>query len=105
MFLIVLGCILGDRFLECRSDLGEVGKKKMKRGVLKTISGQAIRLCYKRPGPKPLPADLKKRRVNIALAPHWHETGKRIAAEKDNSFSAYVERLIYADSLCNESVE
>jgi hypothetical protein len=79
--------------------------KKMKRGVLKTISDQAIRLRYKKPGPKPLPADLKKRPVNIALAPHWHETGKRIAAEKELSFSAYVERLIYADSLCNESVE
>jgi hypothetical protein len=79
--------------------------KKMKRGVLKTISDQAIRLRYKKPGPKPLPADLKKQHVNIALAPHWHETGKRIATEKELSFSAYVERLIYADSLCNESVE
>jgi hypothetical protein len=27
MLLIVLGCVLGDRFLECRSDQGEVGKK------------------------------------------------------------------------------
>ena len=104
MFLIVPGCVLGDRFLECQSDLGEVGKKKMRWGVLKTISGQAIRLSYKKPGAKRLPADLKKRRVNIALAPHWHETGKRIAAEKDNSFSAYAERLIYAHLLRNESV-
>jgi hypothetical protein len=84
-----------------REELG----KKMKRDVLKTISGQAIRLRYKKPGPKPLPADLKKQHVNIALAPHWHEAGKRIAAEKELSFSAYVERLIYADPLCNESVE
>jgi hypothetical protein len=86
------------------SDLGKVGKK-VRQGVLKTISGQVICLRYKKPGPKPLPVDLKKRRVNIALAPHWHAIGKRIAAEKELSFSAYIERLIYTDSLCNESVE
>ena len=27
MFLIVLGCVLGDRFFECQSDQGEVGKE------------------------------------------------------------------------------
>ena len=86
------------------SDLGK-GGKKVRQGVLKTISGQAIRLRYKKSAPKLLLVDLKKRRVNIALAPHWHEIGKRIAAEKELSFSAYVERLIYTDSLCNESVE
>jgi len=92
-------------FFECQSGLGkDKGKKKMRPGVLKTVSGQAIQLSYKKPGPKPLPVDLKKRRVNIALAPHWHETGKRIAAENELSFPAYVERLIYANSLCNESV-
>jgi hypothetical protein len=57
------------------SDLGKVGKK-VRQGVLKAISGQAIRLRYKKPGLKPLPVDLKKRRVNIALAPHWHAIGK-----------------------------
>jgi hypothetical protein len=77
----------------------------VRQGVLKAIFGQAIQLRYKKPGPKPLPVDLKKRRVNIALAAHWREIGKRIAVEKKLSFSAYVERLIYTDSLCNESVE
>jgi hypothetical protein len=111
-------CVFYDRLLECQSSLAKIREKegrnlfrlhkkdgamKMRRGAIKTISSQTIQLSYKKPGPKPLPVDLKKRRVNIALAPHWHETGKRIAAGKELSFSAYVEWLIYTDSLCNES--
>jgi hypothetical protein len=76
----------------------------MRQSALRTVSGQTIQLNYKKPGPKPLPLDLKKRRVNGALDPHWHGTGKRVAAEKELSFSAYIEWLIYTDSLCNESV-
>jgi hypothetical protein len=67
------------------------GKKQIRYGAIKTVSGQTIRLSYKKPGPKPLPVDLRKRRVNIALSPHWREVGKRVAAEKNLSFSAYVE--------------
>jgi hypothetical protein len=60
-----------------------------------TISGEIIRLRYIEPGPKPLPAILKKRRVNMTLTPHCHESGKRIAAGSDLSFSTYVEWLTY----------
>jgi hypothetical protein len=118
--IIVAGIRFCDLLLESQSSLtktkGKEGRNlfqfhteedamKMRRGTIRTISGQTIRLSYKKPGPKLLPVDLKKRRVNIALAPHWHETGKGIAAGKELSFSAYVEWLIYTDSLCNESVE
>lgn len=76
----------------------------MKKGTMVTITGRVIRLTYKRPGPKPLPAGIKKRRVNVALSPYWHERGKEIAAEKGLSFSAFLEELVfYADSLHNES--
>ena len=77
-----------------------------KRSVIlyPTINGKFyVHRCIK-PGPKPLRRELKKRRVNIALSPHWHEKGKRMAAEKGLSFSRYLELLIYADSLHNESV-
>jgi hypothetical protein len=77
----------------------------MSSGKMKTITGKIIRLRYKKPGPKPLPVELKKKRVNTTLSPYWHETGKKIAAQKNLSFSSYVEWLIYADSVCNESVE
>jgi hypothetical protein len=92
---IVAGMRFCDLLLESQSSLAKIREKegrhlfwlhtedgamKMRRGAIRTISGQTTRLSYKNPGPKPLPVDLKKRRVNIALAPHWHETGKRIAA-------------------------
>jgi hypothetical protein len=63
----------------------------MGSGILKTITGNTIRLRYKKPGPKLLPPELKKRRVNIALSSHWHETGKKKAVEKGLSFSGYIE--------------
>jgi predicted DNA binding CopG/RHH family protein len=47
----------------------------------------------------------KKRRVNISLSPYWHQAGKNAAAQAGLSFSAYLEQLIYADSLHNESAE
>jgi hypothetical protein len=76
----------------------------MEQSVLRTVSGRTIQLNYRKPGPKPLPLGLKKQRVNVSLSPHWHEIGRRIVAEKELSFSAYIEWLIYTDSLCNESV-
>lgn len=68
-----------------------------------TISGQKIKLNYKKPSPKPLPENIKKQRVNIALSPYWHQVGKESAAAAGLSFSAYLERLIYTDSLHNET--
>jgi hypothetical protein len=68
-----------------------------------TISGQKIKLTHKKPGPKPLPESVKKRRVNIALSPYWHQVGKKAATAAGLSFSAYLERLIYTDSLHNKS--
>jgi hypothetical protein len=69
-----------------------------------TITGKLyVHHCIK-PEPKLLPPELKKRRVNIALFSNWHEKGKQMAAEKGLSFSRYMELLIYADSLHNESV-
>lgn len=59
----------------------------------------------KKPGPKPLPESVKKRRVNICLSPYWHQTGKERAAARKLSFSEYLEELIYLDSLHNESAE
>lgn len=75
----------------------------MSRGTMRTISGKTIRLTAKKPGPKPLPPEIKKQRVNICLVPHWHKTGKALAEKQGVSFSYYVECLIYKDSLCNES--
>jgi len=71
--------------------------------IIITVSGKRIRLRRKKPGPKPLPARVKKRRVNICLSPHWHEVGKEKAAARKLSFSEYLEALIYRDSLHNES--
>lgn len=71
---------------------------------METIDGRTIRLRRARPGPKPLPAAAKKRRINIALYPHWHERGKAMAAARGVSFSAFIEELVvYQDSLHNES--
>jgi hypothetical protein len=78
--------------------------KKRRVILYPTITGKFyVHHCIKS-GPKPLHPELKKRRVNIALSPHWHEKGKQLAAEKGLSFSSYLESLIYADSLHNESV-
>ncbi len=68
-----------------------------------TITGKLyVHHCIK-PEPKLLPPELKKRRVNIALSPYWHEKGKQMAAEKGLSFGSCLESLVYADSLHNES--
>jgi len=75
------------------------------RGVLKTVSGQLILIKCRKPGPKPLPESIKRKPVNITLAPYWPETGKRIVREQDISFSRYVENLIYTDSMRMESAE
>ena len=75
----------------------------MRSGMMVTVTGEHIRLRYKKPGPKPLPEGVKKRRVNICLSPHWHERGKAMAAANGMSLSKYIEQLVYADSLCNES--
>ena len=71
--------------------------------IITTVTGKRIRLRHKRPGPKPLPESVKKRRVNICLSPYWHQTGKDRAVARKLSFSAYLEELIYRDSLHNES--
>ena len=72
--------------------------------TMTTVDGRVIRLRRAKPGPKPLPAEVRKRRVNIAISPHWHEVGKRLASERGVSFSRFLEELvIYQDSLCNES--
>ncbi len=71
--------------------------------IITTVTGKQIRLQHKKPGPKPLPESVKKRRVNICLSPYWHQTGKERAAARKLSFSEYLEELIYQDSLHNES--
>jgi hypothetical protein len=71
--------------------------------IITTVNGKRIRLRHRKPGSKPLPADVKKRRVNICLSSHWHEVGKEKAAARKLSFSGYLEELIYRDSLHNES--
>ena len=71
--------------------------------ITTTVTGRRIRLRHKKPGPKPLPESVKKRRVNIGLSPFWHQTGKERAAARKLSFSEYLEALIYRDSLHNES--
>jgi hypothetical protein len=68
-----------------------------------TISRKKIKLTHKKPGPKPLPQHVKKRRVNISLSPYWHRVGKDAATSAGLSFSAYFEQLIYQDLLHNES--
>jgi predicted DNA binding CopG/RHH family protein len=68
-----------------------------------TISGKKIKLTYKKPRPKPLPKQIKKRRINISLSPYWHQVGKDAAAAAGLSFSAYLEQLIYQDLLHNKS--
>ena len=77
----------------------------MAHRIMTTITRRVVRLQYKKPGPKPLPQHVKKRRVNISLSPYWHQVGKTAATTARLSFSAYLEQLIYADSLHNESVE
>jgi hypothetical protein len=71
--------------------------------IITTVTGKRIRLRHRKPGPKPLPEGVKKRRVNICLSPHWHEVGKDKAAARKLSFSRYLEELIYRESLHNES--
>ena len=71
--------------------------------IITTVSGKRIRLRHKKPGPKPLPEGVKKRRVNICLSPHWHEASKKKAAARRLSFFEYLEELVYRDSLHNES--
>jgi hypothetical protein len=44
------------------------------------------------------------RQVRV-LTPCRYETEKRLAEERDVSFSRYIELLVYADSLHNESAE
>ena len=71
--------------------------------IITTVTGKRIQLRHKKPGPKPLPESVKKRRVNICLSPYWHQTGKERATARKLSFSVYLEELIYRDSLHNES--
>jgi hypothetical protein len=71
--------------------------------IITTVTGKRIQLRHKKPGPKPLPESVKKRRVNICLSPYWHQIGKERAAVRKLSFSEYLEALIYQDSLHNES--
>ena len=71
--------------------------------IMMTVRGKRIRLRRKKSGPQPLPAGVKKRRVNICLSPHWHEVGKEKVVAHKLSFSGYLEALIYQDSLHNES--
>ena len=71
--------------------------------IITTVTGKRIQLWHKKPGPKPLPESVKKRRVNICLFPHWHKVGKERATARNLSFSRYIEELIYQDSLHNES--
>ena len=71
--------------------------------IITTITGKRIRLRRKKPGSKLLPEDVKKRRINICLSPHWHKVGKEKAVARNLSFSKYIEELIYQDSLHNES--
>jgi hypothetical protein len=71
--------------------------------IITTVNGKRIRLRHRKPGSKPLPEDVKKRRDNICLSSHWQEVGKEKAAARKLSFSGYLEELIYRDSLHNES--
>ena len=70
--------------------------------IITTVTDRRIRLRHKKPGPKPLPESVKKRRVNICLSPYWYQIGKERAAARKQSFSKYLEELIYRDSLHNE---
>jgi len=72
-------------------------------GVIITVNGHIIHRRQVKPGPKPLPPEIKRRRVNISLDPFWHERGKRLAAEKGISLSKYLEELVYQDYLHKES--
>ncbi len=75
------------------------------RGIMKTVSGETIRIECQKPGPKPLPESIKRKPVNITLAPYWHKTGQKIAAQRGSSFSRHVENLISKDSMRMESFE
>lgn len=75
----------------------------MNYSTMKTVTGRTIRRRHATPGPKPLPPEVLRRRINISLAPHWHDTGKRLAEESGLPFSRYIENLIYQDSVCKES--
>lgn len=71
--------------------------------IITIVNGNRIRLQHNKPEPKPLPEEVKKRRVNICLSPHWHQVFKKKTVARKLSFSGYSEELIYRDSLHNES--
>jgi hypothetical protein len=70
-----------------------------------TIDGRQYQRLAARPGPKPLPAELKRQRPGITLDPFVIETGRRQAAKLGVSFSRYIEQLIYDDCIHTKSVE
>jgi hypothetical protein len=57
-----------------------------------------------KPGPKPLPAELLDRRVNISISPVAHEAGKRQAQELGLSFSEWVEMHCLENAVHTETV-
>jgi hypothetical protein len=62
-----------------------------------------IHHCQK-PGPKPLPKALKRRRVDITLSPFAIKAATEKADAEGLSFSRYVEKLIYDDCIHIQSV-
>jgi hypothetical protein len=64
-----------------------------------TIEGSFYPHSGLKPGPKPLPKELKRRRVDITLDPFAIKLATEKAAVEGLSFSRYLEKLIYDDCI------
>jgi hypothetical protein len=64
-----------------------------------TIDGSFCSHSGVKPGPKPLPEALKRRRVDITLDPFAIKLATEKAAAAGLRFSPYLEKLIYDDCI------
>ncbi len=69
-----------------------------------TLDGRFYLHHCQKPGPKPLPKELKRRCVDITLDPLAIRVGTEKAEAEGLSFSRYVEKLIYDDCIHIQSV-
>jgi hypothetical protein len=68
-----------------------------------TIDGTFYTHHCAKPGPKPLPTALKRRRVDITLDPIAIKLAREEAKMEEVSFSRYLEKLIYDDCIHTQS--
>jgi hypothetical protein len=68
-----------------------------------TIDGSFYPHSCLKPGPKLLPKELKRRRVDITLDPFAIKLATEKAAAAGLNFSRYLEKLIYDDCIHTQS--